>query len=73
MISITQFEFFTLSSENLFNKTQASLNAITMKEKNVDNKIKSYEIHKIIAKRQNRKRNIEYLIRWLDYKSKKDF
>ena len=68
IISVAQLEFFLFS----FNDQQSS-SSVSMKDESIDDKIRSYEIEKILIKRINRQRNTKYLVKWLDYDSENDF
>ena len=72
VISIAQLEFFSTLSDDSFNRTKAFLSFVIMKEEFSDDTVRSYEIEKMLAKRINRRRNVEYLIRWLDYDFEKN-
>ena len=65
VISIAQLEFF----ESSFAINSFSF-SISMKEDT--DSIKSFEIKQIISKRLTKRRDIEYLVRWLKYDSEKN-
>ena len=67
VISIAQLE---PSSSSIANNSFSS--SIIMKSELKIDTVRSYEIEKILTKRNNRQREIEYLIRWLDYDPEKD-
>ena len=73
VIFIAQFEFSSASNTNSFKKIRDSSSSISMKDDLKSNNVKSFEVEKIIVKRLNRKKESEYLIRWLKYKSQNDF
>ena len=62
VISIVQLESFSLFIAN-----HSFSSSISMKSELKIDTVRSYEIEKILTKRNNRQRKIEYLIRWLDY------
>ena len=72
VISIAQLESFSTLTDDSFKKTKASLSFVIMKEEFSNDKIRSYEIEKVLAKRINRRKDAEYLIRWFDYDFEKD-
>ena len=73
IISIAQFELFSASISDSFQRTRTSSSSISMKDESKTNAVKSFEIEKIIVKRYNRRRDYEYLIKWLEYESQNDF
>ena len=72
VVSIAQLESFSALNDDSFNRTKASLSFVIMKEKFSENTVRSYEIEKMLAKRINRRKSAEYLIRWFDYDLEKD-
>ena len=72
VISITQLESSSTSYDDSFNRTRASPSLVIMKEEFSNDRIRSYEIEKVLTKRINRRKSAEYLIRWFDYDSEKD-
>ena len=63
IIFIAQLESSSTSTSNSFKKTNTSSSLVSMKDESNSNIIKSYEIEKIVVKRNNRRRNHEYLIK----------
>ena len=67
-IFIAQLKFSSFSFRN-----HLSLSFISMKDKSVNDKIRLYEIKKVLITRNNFGRNIEYFVKWLDYDAENDF
>ena len=73
IIFIAQFELFSASTSDSFQRTHTSSSSISMKDESNTNAIRSFEIEKIIVKRYNRRKDYEYLVRWFEYESQNDF
>ena len=73
IIFIAQLESSSTSTSNSFKRTSTSSSLVSMKDESDLNMMRSYEIEKIIVKRNNRRRNHEYLVKWLKYESQNDF
>ena len=56
---------------NLFNRSRLNHSNSVFVKKNIE-RVKSYEIERLINKRQTKRRESKYLIRWRDYDSKHD-
>ena len=69
IFSIAQFKFAETLSADSFKRTTSSFDSVFVKEDT--NKVKSFEIEKIVTIRISR-REKKYLIRWLKYDSKHD-
>ena len=72
IISIAQLKSSSASIDDSFNKTFALSSLISMKEKSIHDDVRSYEVKKLLIKRNNLRKNIEYLIKWLNYDLEKD-
>ena len=68
IISIAQLKLFS----SLFSDQQSS-SSVSMKDESVNDKVRSYEIEKILIKRNNLQKNTKYFVKWLDYDSENDF
>ena len=73
VVFIAQLEFSSTSSLNSFERIRASSSSIAMKDELKFDIVRSFEIERIIAKRFNKRRNHEYLVRWFEYESQDDF
>ena len=73
IIFIAQLESSSTSTSNSFKRTSTSSSFVSMKNESNSNIVRSYEIEKIVVKRHNRRRDHEYLIKWLKYESQNDF
>ena len=69
VVSITQLKSCPASDTDSYNRIMRSSESIIMK--NDTETIKFYEIQKIIVKRSTT-RDVEYLVRWLEYESEHD-
>lgn len=67
VISVIQLKLFSFSIDNSFSKTFASLSSVTMKNESSKDDVRLYEVKKKLVKRNNLRKDIEYLIKWLDY------
>ena len=72
VISIAQLKFSSASIDDSFNRTFAFSSSISMKEESIHDDVRSYEVKKLLIKRNNLRRDIEYLIKWFDYDFEKD-
>ena len=59
------------STANFFNRSRSNHSNSVFVEENTK-KVKSYEIEKLINKRQTKRRESKYLIRWRDYELEND-
>ena len=73
IIFIAQLESSSTSTSNSFKRTSTSSSFVSMKDESDSNIVRSYEIEKIVVKRNNRRKNHEYLIKWLKYEPQNDF
>ena len=65
VFSIAQLKFIESLNANSFQRNAASFESIFV-ERNT-NDVKFYEVKKIVIKRANKKRDLKYLMRWLNY------
>ena len=68
---VTQLKSCSDSTANFFNRSRSNHSNSIFVEKNTK-KVKSYEIEKFINKRQTKRRESKYLIRWRDYEFEND-
>ena len=70
VFSIAQLKFIDSLNADSFERNAASFDSIFV-EKDTDD-VKFFEVKKIIMKRINKKRDVKYLIKWLNYDSEHD-
>ena len=70
VFSIAHLEFSFFSFENSFRRVSQSAKFVFVKDDTKN--VRFYEIEKLIISRQTKRRKIEYLVRWKDYKSEHD-
>ena len=73
VVFIAQFELSSTSSSDSFERIRVSSFSIAMKDELKFDIVRFFEIERIIAKRFNKRRNHEYLVRWFEYESQDDF
>ena len=71
ILFIAQLKSCFDSTTNFFNRSRSNYSNSVFVEKNIE-RVKSYEIERLINKRQTKRRESKYLIRWKDYDSKHD-
>ena len=65
IFSITQLKFIVFE-KNLFNRSRLNHSKFVHVEKNID-KIKLWKIERLFNKRQTKRRDLKYLVRWQNY------
>ena len=68
---ITQLKSVSSSSTNFFRRFRFTKSNFVFVEKNI-NRVKFYEMKRLLNKRQTTRREIKYLVKWKDYDSKHD-
>ena len=71
ILFIAQLKSCFDSTTNFFNRLRSNYSNFVFVKKNIE-RVKSYEIEKLINKRQTKRRESKYLMRWRDYESKHD-
>ena len=70
VFSIAQLKFIESFNADSFQRNAASFDSIFVEKDTND--VKFYEVEKIVMKRANKKRDLKYLVRWLNYDSEHD-
>ena len=71
VLFVTQLKSVSSSMKNFFNRSRLNQSDSVFVEKDT-NQVKSWEIEKLINKRQIKRRDDEYLVRWKDWDSQYD-
>ena len=70
VFTISQLESSFEFVNDFYHRTQSSSESLIVKDDT--NQVKSFEINRLISKRQTKRREIEYLIRWRNYDLEND-
>ena len=71
VLFVTQLKFVFLSMKNLFNRSHSNQSNFVFVKENT-NQIKSWKIERFINKRQIKRRDDEYLVKWKSWNSQYD-
>ena len=71
VFSVTQLKLYFSSTTNSFSKSRSNQSNFVYVDDDIKN-VKSFELFKIINKRQIKIRNTKYFVQWKDYESKHD-
>ena len=71
ILFIAQLKSCFDSTTNFFNRSRSNYSNFVFVEKDIE-RVKFYEIEKLINKRQTKRRESKYLMRWKNYESKHD-